>query len=259
MLSILGTSTISVLIISIIWFIISLVRHRNDVADIGWGTYFILLGFIHFFITKPAVDMRLIPLGLVFIWGIRLMVHIGSRHARTGEDARYGAWRNAWGSGWYFYVRSFLQVFVLQGILAMIIATPLILIATQTVSLQVTWVIIGTLVWIGGFICESVADAQLRTFLMNPENKGHLMQSGLWNYSRHPNYFGEVVQWFGIAIIGFGTWIGFLGIIGPITITFLILYVSGVPLAEKSLAQHPEFAHYRQRTRVFFPWFPSRH
>ncbi len=228
-------------------------RKRNDVADIGWGTYFIALALIHFIMNKPAVDLRIIPIILVMIWGIRLSSHIFTRHLHTTEDARYLAWRNAWGNGWYFYARSFVQVFLLQGILAMVIAIPVILITAQAIPLNLVWVIIGTLIWIGGFICESVADAQLKTFLANPDNWRHIMQSGLWKYSRHPNYFGEVTQWWGIFIIGLGTTLGLLGIIGPLVITLLIVFVSGIPLAEKSMSRNSEFEAYKNKTSSLIP------
>jgi steroid 5-alpha reductase family enzyme len=172
----------------------------------------------------------------------------------TAEDARYGAWRNAWGNGWYFYVRSFIQVFLLQGFLALIIATPVILMTAQVISLNVVWVIVGAVIWIGGFLCESIADAQLKKFLANPANKGHIMQAGLWKYSRHPNYFGEVTQWWGIFIIGLGTSSVLLGIIGPLVITFLIVFVSGIPLSEKNMARNPEFEEYKNKTSVLIPW-----
>ena len=254
MVTVFLVSIITIVTLSIFWYVISLVRGRNDVADIGWGTYFIGLALVHFIMNKPAVDLRIIPIILVLVWGIRLSSHILARHVRTTEDARYVAWRNAWGNGWYFYARSFVQVFLLQGILAMIIATPVILITAQVIPLNLVWVIIGTIVWIGGFVCESVADAQLKTFLVNPQNKGHIMQSGLWKYSRHPNYFGEVTQWWGIFIIGLGTTLGLFGIIGPLVITFLIVFVSGIPLAEASLKSTPGFAEYAQRTSVFIPF-----
>lgn len=253
MLSVFLVSIITVVALSIFWYVISLARGRNDVADIGWGTYFMGPALVHFFMNNPAFDVRIIPIVLVLIWGIRLSSHIFTRHLHTTEDARYVAWRNAWGNGWYFYVRSFVQVFLLQGILAMVIATPVILITSKIIPLNLVWVIIGTAVWIGGFICESVADAQLKTFLANPINKGHIMQTGLWKYSRHPNYFGEVTQWWGIFIIGLGTTLGILGIIGPLVITFLIVFVSGIPLAEKSMAKNPEFEDYKNKTSSLIP------
>ncbi len=253
MISLFLISIITVVVLSIFWYVISLVRGRNDVADIGWGTYFIALALVHFILNNPAFDLRIVPIVLVLIWGIRLSSHIFTRHLHTDEDARYVAWRNAWGSGWYFYARSFVQVFLLQGILAMVIATPVILITAQLVTLNLIWVIIGTLVWIGGFLCESIADTQLKSFLADPTNKGHIMQSGLWKYSRHPNYFGEVTQWWGIFIIGLGTGLGFVGIIGPLVITGLIVFVSGIPLAEKSMARNPEFEDYKNKTSVLIP------
>lgn len=254
MISVFLVSIITVVALSIFWYAISLLRKRNDVADIGWGTYFISLALVHFIINKPAFDLRIIPIMLVLIWGIRLSSHILARHLRTPEDARYLAWRNTWGNGWYFYTRSFIQVFLLQGILAMIIATPVILITSLTIPLHPLWLVIGTMVWITGFICESVADTQLKKFLAHPENKGHIMQSGLWKYSRHPNYFGEVTQWWGLFIIGLGTAVGLFGIIGPLVITILIVFVSGIPLAEKSMAKNPEFEAYKKKTSVLIPW-----
>lgn len=108
-------------------------------------------------------------------------------------------------------------------------------------------------VWIIGFLCESIADNQLRAFINNPLNKGHIMQTGLWKYSRHPNYFGEVTQWWGIFIIGLGVAFGTLGIIGPLVITFLIVFVSGIPLAEKGMANNPEYQVYKSKTSALIP------
>lgn len=254
MIAVFLVSIITVVVLSMFWYVTSLLRKRNDVADIGWGTYFIALALVHFIMNKPAFDMRIIPIVGVLVWGIRLSLHIFTRHLHTTEDARYVAWRNAWGNGWYFYVRSFIQVFLFQGILAMIIATPVIFITSQTIPLTITWVIIGTVVWMAGFICESVADAQLKTFLANPLNRGHIMQSGLWKFSRHPNYFGESLQWWGLWIMTIGMPYWYVAIIGPLTITLLIRFVSGVPLAEKMMESNPEFEDYKNKTSVFIPW-----
>jgi steroid 5-alpha reductase family enzyme len=112
-------------------------------------------------------------------------------------------------------------------------------------------------VWVIGFFFESVGDAQLSRFIKDPANKGKLMQSGLWKYTRHPNYFGEVTQWWGLWIIALSVSYGWLGIIGPLTITTLILKVSGIPLLEKSMEGNPEFQEYKKRTSVFFPLPPK--
>jgi steroid 5-alpha reductase family enzyme len=115
--------------------------------------------------------------------------------------------------------------------------------------------LVGFLVWITGFYFESTGDAQLARFVRDPINKGKIMQSGLWKYTRHPNYFGEVTQWWGIFIISLSVPFGIFTIIGPLTITYLILFVSGVPMLEKKYAGRADFEAYKKRTSVFFPWF----
>ena len=118
-------------------------------------------------------------------------------------------------------------------------------------------VIIGFIVWLIGFYFESVGDKQLANFIHNPENKGKLMTEGLWKYSRHPNYFGEVTQWWGIWIIALSVPYGWVAIIGPITITILILFVSGVPLLEKKYKGRSDFEAYKKRTSIFIPLPPK--
>jgi steroid 5-alpha reductase family enzyme len=113
--------------------------------------------------------------------------------------------------------------------------------------------LVGVAVWLLGFYFEAVGDAQLARFIKDPANKGKLMQNGLWAYTRHPNYFGEVTQWWGIWLIALFVPSGWLAIIGPITITFLILKVSGIPMLEKKMAEHPDFAEYKRRVSVFIP------
>jgi steroid 5-alpha reductase family enzyme len=116
----------------------------------------------------------------------------------------------------------------------------------------------GVCVWLFGFLFESVGDAELARFARDPHNRGKILQSGLWQYTRHPNYFGEVVQWWGIWLLAVGVPGGWFGIVGPLTITFLILKVSGIPMLEKKMAENPDFAEYKRRTSVFLPWIPKR-
>ncbi|MEI8223767.1 MAG: DUF1295 domain-containing protein [bacterium] len=244
---------ITAAVLAVFWYGVSLIRARNDVADIGWGTYFIGISLVTFLMHVPRFDVRLIPLGLVAIWGMRLSWHIFKRHQKSPEDRRYVAWRNQWGNGWYFYVRSFVQVFLLQALLAVIIVSPVIILMQSPVYGSFGWMIAGVIIWLIGFISESVADRQLKAFISIPENKGHIMQSGLWKYSRHPNYFGEVTQWWGLWVIALGVPYGVLGIIGPLIITGLIVFVSGIPLAESSMVANPEFIEYKKRTSALIP------
>lgn len=192
---------------------------------------------------------RLIVDLIVTFWGLRLASHIYRRNISKPEDARYQVWRKTWKN---FFIRSYFQVFLLQGFLMFLIAIPVIFINRFSTGIGPVDAI-GILVWIFGFYFESTADRQLSSFLKNPENKGKLMDQGLWRYSRHPNYFGEVAQWWGIFITALSIKSGMLTIIGPLTITTLILFVSGIPLLEKKYAGRPGFEEYKKHTSVFIP------
>ncbi len=235
------------------WFIISLIKNRNDVADVAWGLGFVTITWVSFLISNNADIRVLIINSLVTIWGVRLAYHIHKRNKGKTEDYRYLAWRNEWGK--WFYIRSFFQVYLLQGFFLFLIASPVLQINMHSVTSLGYLDYIGIAVWIVGFIFESVGDAQLKNFISNPENKGKLMRGGLWQYTRHPNYFGEVTQWWGIWIVCLSVANGAYFIIGPLTITYLILKVSGVPMLEKKMEENPEFTEYKKQTSVFIPWF----
>lgn len=233
------------------WFLLSLIRKRNDVADVAWGLGFVLLTWTSYGISPDSGVRGLLVGILVTIWGVRLAWHIHGRNRGKAEDYRYLAWRKAWGK--WFYIRSFFQVYVLQGVLLMLIAIPLMLINAHAGKGIGLIDVFGVVVWLFGFIFESVGDAQLSHFIKDPANKGKLIQSGLWAYTRHPNYFGEIMQWWGIWLIAVSVPYGLIGIIGPITITFLIVKVSGIPMLEKKMAANPDFPAYRQNVSMLIP------
>ena len=238
------------------WFVVSLIKKRNDVADVAWGMGFVLLAWTSFFLSDDAGLRGLIVSVLVSIWGVRLAWHIHTRNKGKAEDYRYLAWRTEWGK--WFYPRSYVQVYLLQGILLFLVAFPVLLI-NQNGEVALRWLdFVGIAIWLFGFCFEVVGDAQLRRFIANPANKGKLMQNGLWAYTRHPNYFGEVTQWWGVWLLALSVPNGWLGVIGPLTISFLILKISGVPMLEKKMAENPEFAEYKRRVSMFFPLPPRR-
>ncbi|GIW69438.1 MAG: hypothetical protein KatS3mg101_0185 [Patescibacteria group bacterium] len=117
---------------------------------------------------------------------------------------------------------------------------------------------IGLVVWIVGFFFESVGDLQLSKFLKDPKNAEKIMRDGLWKYTRHPNYFGEVAQWWGIFLAAYGAPMWLLAVISPVTITWIILKISGIPLLEKKYENNEEFQEYKKVTNAFFPWFPKK-
>jgi len=234
-----------------LWFVFSLVKKRNDVADVAWGLGFVLLAWVSLFLSQDFGLRGILVNVLVSIWGLRLAIHIHSRNKGKTEDYRYLAWRKEWGK--WFYLRSYFQVYLLQGSLLYLIVFPVLMIHSRSGS-SLGWLdLVGVFVWLFGFYFESVGDAQLARFIKNSDNKGKLMQTGLWAYTRHPNYFGEVTQWWGIWLIALSIPNGWMSIIGPITITFLILKVSGIPLLEKKMAENPDFAAYKKSVSLFFP------
>jgi len=233
-----------------IWYAISLVTKKSDVADIAWGMGFVLIVWLSFFWGNTNF-LTIVINCLVTLWGARLAWHIFMRNKGKDEDFRYQQWRREWKN---FYIRSYLQVFILQGILMLIIVIPVIAV-NNGVTNQI-YLGLGLLVWIVGFAFESIGDWQLKQFIRNNLNKGMVMDKGLWKYSRHPNYFGEIVMWWGIwvATLGNGGW---WTIVGPATITYLIVFVSGVPLLENKMQKNKNYKEYIKRTSILIPWPPK--
>ena len=241
---------IIIFIYATFWFLIALLKKRNDVADIAWGIGYIVLCIYLFFTTRSSPVVFLLY-SMVTLWGLRLSLHIYNRNKNKEEDYRYRAWRQQWGRS--FYWRSYLQVFLLQGIFLLIIISPVIhaAIAEELQWNVFTW--IGLCCWMMGFYFQAVADWQLTVFKLNPNNKGVIIQTGLWKYSRHPNYFGEIVMWWSIFIITIPFTNSFYFIISPLIITLLLVFVSGIPMLEKKYKGNAAFEDYKKRTSVLIP------
>lgn len=239
-----------------LWFLAAIRLRRNDLADIAWGPGFLLIGLAALWQGGIFSVRGWLVVGLVAAWALRLAVHVYRRNRGKAEDYRYERWRQQWGR--WFYPRTYLQVFLLQGLLMLVIALPAVLVNVRQ-GPSLGWLdVLGLLIWLGGFIFETISDRQLAVFLADRKNRGRIMQSGLWRYSRHPNYFGEVAQWWGIWLITLSVAYGWLGILSPLLITVLIWRVSGIPLLEKKMADKPGFAEYKKKTSIFFPWPPRK-
>ncbi len=237
-----------------VWYFIALFFKRNDVADIAWGLGFVLLAWASYYFSYFSIRAIIVNV-LVTIWGGRLAWHIFNRNRKKPEDSRYQAWRESWK---LFYIRSFLQIFLLQGIILFVISYPVMFInLSMPKALQLTDYL-GIAVWLIGFFFESVGDRQLKNFISKPENKGKIMDQGLWKYTRHPNYFGEVTMWWGIFLLALALPFSKFTFVGPLTITFMILFVSGVPLLEKKYKGRADFVAYKKRTSIFLPLPPKK-
>lgn len=236
------------------WFLISLIQKRNDVADIGWGIGFIVV-CVYLYIVQPFSAISTLIYALVSLWGLRLSTHIALRSKGKTEDFRYRTWREQWGNT--FLIRSYLQVYLLQGFFMFLISLPILFASLAPPQYISVYTVLGSLMWFIGFAFETIGDYQLSVFIKQKKNKTDIMQTGLWRYTRHPNYFGEVLLWWGIFVITLPLQNGFWGIISPITITFLLLYVSGIPMLEAKYTDNAQFQAYKRKTSAFFPLPPK--
>lgn len=233
-----------------LWFIISLIIKRNDVADVAWGLGYVGLCIYHYLRFEPHATALVVYM-LVSLWGLRLSIYIGMRNAKKSEDFRYKQWREEWGST--FYWRSFLQVYLLQAFFLLIISSPIIM-AAQSGGIGWHWTsFVGIGLWLIGFYWQTVGDYQLGQFIKKRQDKSEIMQTGLWKYSRHPNYFGEIVMWWAVFVVVVPLQYGIYALISPLLITWLITSVSGVPMLERKYKGNKVFEAYKKRTPALFP------
>lgn len=232
-------------------FLLAQKKKDNSIVDIFWGIGFCLLAF-NSFLWNEDYDMRkTITLILVFIWGIRLSVHIYNRNKNLPEDFRYQEWRKKWGK--QQAINAYFRVFLLQGFFMFIIALPILHISNFSQSPINLIDVVGIIVWLIGFCFEAIADHQKKQFKSNPENKEKIMQSGLWSISRHPNYFGEILIWWGLWLISLSCARWYFSILSPLVITWLIIYVSGIPLLEAKYKNNKAFEEYKKIVPKIIP------
>lgn len=251
-------ATSAAILTMMVWlWVWSLFVKNSSIVDIFWGLGFAFITWLVFMVTPQGfLPRRQLVAVLVTIWGLRLALHIGLRSLGKPEDFRYAKWREQHGSRWWWI--SLFQVFLLQGLLMWIIFAPLIAAQTSGFPAILTPLdMIGVLLWLVGFLFESISDLQLMLFKAIPSNRGKLLTSGLWKHTRHPNYFGEAVLWWGYYVIALAAG-GWWTIFSPILMTYLLLKVSGVAMLEQTMKTKPGYEEYMVRTSAFFPWFPRK-
>ncbi|MGE0461294.1 MAG: DUF1295 domain-containing protein [Vicinamibacterales bacterium] len=248
-------SLLALLVLFTILWMASLRLRNASIVDMWWGPAFIVALAAYLGFAWPAHARAWLVLCATTLWAARLAWHIGRRNVGHGEDPRYRAWREQHGSTWWW--RSYLQVFLLQAVVAWIVSWPLYFAVRDAGDFPNAWDVAGGVMFAAGWLFEAVADRQLARFKHDPATRGHVMNRGLWRYSRHPNYFGESVLWWGLGIIGAGTPGGTIGLLGPLLITWLLLRVSGVAMLERTLVKSkPGYEEYIARTSAFVPWPP---
>jgi steroid 5-alpha reductase family enzyme len=238
------------------WFLAALLKKDNSLADVAWGPGFILVAGVTLFGRGEFAARQILVSGLVLVWGLRLSLHVFARNKRTGEDPRYAEWRRKWGK--MVVLKSYLIVFLLQGLCLLVVSLPVMLVNSRPQKALGALDVLGVILWLAGFLAETVADLELARFKRDPLNRGKIMTEGLWKYSRHPNYFGESVMWGALFLFALSTRWGWLTVASPLLITFLLLRVSGVPPLEKRYEGRADFREYARRTSVFFPWAPKK-
>ena len=237
-------------------FIYAQSQKNNGLIDIAWGVGFVLSALLSLLVGAPTGPVPLAMTAAVTIWGVRLTWHLMRRNLGKPEDFRYANMRNTWNPS-TFYLRMFIQIYLLQLVLNLLINLTTITANLQDIVGWSTLATIGLAVWLIGFYFEAVGDAQLKQFKADPANKGRLIEHGLWRFSRHPNYFGEATQWWGLFLMAISGGNNYWLVISPLVITLFLLYVSGVPMLEKKYAGRSDWEAYKARTSKFFPWFPK--
>lgn len=249
------TNLATVLVLMVWLWLVSLRAKDASIVDPFWGLGFVVVAWSTYLQSDTDSLRGWLVCLMVTVWGVRLSAHLLRRNLAHGEDYRYRAMRKAHGNRFWFV--SLGTVFLLQGVLIWIISMPVQFAQGASVARALGWIdAVGFVAWAVGLTCEWTADVQLARFKRSPSNAGRVMDRGLWRYSRHPNYFGNCLLWWGIGLVGVssGAW---WTVIGPALLTVLLLKVSGVSLLESTIAERrPEYRDYMRRTRAFVPWFP---
>ena len=256
----LGGAAVAVAALMVGTWLVSLVLRNASIVDITWGLGFVLVACVSALRADAASGAASVLVAMVTVWGLRLGVYLFWRNHGNGEDYRYVAMRRRWGKR--FWLISLATVFVLQGALMWIVSLPVQVAHVGDArdgALAGVALVIGLALYAIGLLFEVVGDAQLARFKADPTNEGKVMRSGLWRYTRHPNYFGDACVWWGVGIVAqavTGTW---WALLGPLVMNILLLRVSGVALLERSLRKRkPDYAEYVRTTSAFVPRPPRQ-
>ena len=243
-------------LVSICMFVLWLISLRlrdASIVDIFWGLGFALIAMVTFAVV-PGGTRSILLASLTTIWGVRLAAYLFKRNHGKGEDPRYKAMREYRGENFWWV--SLVTVFALQGVVMLLVSLP-IQIGQVARAPMAVFNFIGIGVWLVGFLFESIGDYQLAKFKSSPGPRGRVLDQGLWRYTRHPNYFGNAMIWWGLSMIA-ATWSTVWLIISPVFMTFLLVKVSGVALLERNLlSRSDDYRDYVKRTSAFIPWPPK--
>ena len=249
----LAASSGVVAVLMVLLWLASLALRDVSIVDVFWGLGFVVIAWLSFVLTEESSARKVLLLVMTSIWGLRLTAHLARRKYGEPEDSRYQAMRKSIGPRFPFL--SLFVVFGPQGLVMLIVALPLMAGPFEASPLGLL-AFLGAALWCAGLLFEAVGDYQLARFKTDPANRGKVLDQGLWRYTRHPNYFGDFLVWWGIYLVAAGP-SAWWTVIGPLLMSFLLLRISGVALLERSLRQSKEgYAAYQAKTSAFFPWPP---
>ena len=250
-------ATLIILVLVTLLWVWSVFIKNVSIVDIFWGIGFVVVNAFYVFYSGELHTRKIVILTLVSVWGLRLAIYLAFRNIGKGEDFRYQEFRKRFGPDRYWWF-SYFQVFLLQGALILIISLTLLGIISGDSSGHLNILdYLGIALWLIGFTFEAGGDQQLSRFKKDRINKGKVLNTGFWKYTRHPNYFGDSAVWWSYAIFSIAAG-SYWQIIGSIIMTILIIKISGVSLLEKTLKDSkPKYHEYIQNTSSFIPWFPK--
>lgn len=249
----LQASLVIVVLVSLLWALSVWIKNVS-IVDLFWGVGFVIVNGMYFYYSGDYYTRKILLLVFVTFWGLRLSIYLSFRNIGKGEDYRYQNFRMKYGAQRYWWV-SYFQTFLLQGALIMFVSLPLLGTNVQTDSSGLNGLdYLAIVLFIVGLSFEAGGDFQLAQFKRNPNNKGKVLNTGFWKYTRHPNYFGDSAVWWSFALFSFASG-SFWTFIGSVGMTLLLVKVSGVVLLEKTLKEtKPQYREYIQKTSSFFPW-----
>jgi len=250
---------ITIAAVLLLW-IISIPLRDVSIIDMFFALIILAVTALSYVLGSGAPGRKQVVLLLVVLWAVRLTVHLFKRNWGHGEDPRYTELRSWTDDDRSFIWLSLRKVFLMQGIVIWLVSVPVQVAQAIPLPVDLRWpAYFGVAIWAIGFLFETVADLQLTRFRADPANKGTILQTGLWKYSRHPNYFGELCVWWGLFLIACDNWIGLLTIFGPVIYTYLIINVTGQRTLDKKLArERPGYKAYMKNTSGLIPMPPRR-
>jgi steroid 5-alpha reductase family enzyme len=253
-----------VIILATGMFIMMQLKHDNSLIDIAYGPLFFLSALLALWLTDNTNVVPLLITLATGAWACRLAYRIFSKNWGKPEDVRYAAWRQEWlkRGELYFILRSYVQINLLQGILIVLISTPFIIALNAGTTVSWPFIIVGGLIFLTGLTIETIADKQLDAFLKRKKDGSEtavILTTGLFRYSRRPNYFGETLIWWGFAVMVLPLPYGFLGLISPLTITYIVTKITGPMLENIFIAKYGDtYREYMRTTSYFIPFPPKK-